>query len=270
MELNKTGLGSLQHSSRDPSVETEGGPRDSRDVKPFSLDEGQGSNNQCSEETELHDDILWEQNKESLSTELFSFQEEKRDQHVVHHAAGSMMTPQNNIQQVLPTQVSETATISQTSSADLRWMSDLILSTVETLLVGELQGEQFVEMGLSAHHDVPSAFIGANVSLVQSGQELTVSFSNFQDITQQQEAQHLVLSQQEQLQSLISALQARNLQLKSMSVGQHVVQLPQVEEVRSPLHMIAATMRNQHEEQGQQQDQQRRDQQQDQNQDHWI
>lgn len=152
------------------------------------------------------------------------------------------------------------------ASADLQWVQDVIASTVESMIVADVNGQQLVELVLDAEGNVPEVFAGANLTLVQSGTDLSVKFSNFMDDVQLTEAVNLISNNPSQLAGLVESLKNLRLNLTELTVGTSIVQLPTIEEVQTPLHMIAATIHQRDEEKDQEGKDQQQQQDQEQNQ----
>ncbi|EPP39108.1 putative outer protein E, partial [Chlamydia psittaci 84-8471/1] len=108
---------------------------------------------------------------------------------------------------------------------------DVIASTVESMIVADVNGQQLVELVLDAEGNVPEVFAGANLTLVQSGTDLSVKFSNFMDDVQLTEAVNLISNNPSQLAGLVESLKNLRLNLTELTVGTSIVQLPTIEEV---------------------------------------
>ncbi|ANH78511.1 DUF5421 family protein [Candidatus Chlamydia sanziniae] len=257
MELNKTSESLYSSCKTDNSVQNNATarPEDHRDVKVFSLEGKQQSrqertSNKTSGRTETrgHEDKGIEDTSTASKEENLEEQSEKFftcENPTAGMAFVDMATPLvvENSMEIAPIAV---------SSIDFQWVENLILTTVESMIISEVNGEQLVELVLDNNVFVPEVFAGTNLTLVQSGSELSIKFSNFMDATQMKDAAELVMNNPTQLSTLMSTLKQRQLTLSEFSVGSQVVQLPKLEEIQTPLHMIAATMRHQDEEKDQQ------------------
>lgn len=271
MELKKTAESLYSAKTDNHTVhQNSPEPRDSRDVKVFSLEGKQtrqekttsSKGNTRTESRKFADE---EKRVDDEIAEVGSKEEEQESQEfcLAENAFAGMslidIAAAGSAEAVV-----EVAPIA-VSSIDTQWIENIILSTVESMVISEINGEQLVELVLDASSSVPEAFVGANLTLVQSGQDLSVKFSSFVDATQMAEAADLVTNNPSQLSSLVSALKGHQLTLKEFSVGNLLVQLPKIEEVQTPLHMIASTIR--HREEKDQRDQNQKQKQDDKEQD---
>ncbi|WP_100934439.1 DUF5421 family protein [Candidatus Chlamydia corallus] len=258
MELNKT-TESLYTSKADTHTVNQNSapePRDNRDVKVFSLEGKQTrqekvtsskgnsrteSRKLADEEKRVNDEIAEVGSKEEdqESQEFCSAENAFAGISLVDIAAAGSSEA---VVEVAPVAV---------AGIDMQWIENVILSTVESMVISEINGEQLVELVLDTNTNVPEAFAGVNLTLVQSGQELSVQFSSFVDAVQMAEAADLITSNPSQLTSLVSALKNHQLTLKEFAVGNLLVQLPKLEEIQTPLHMIASTIRHREEDKDQ-------------------
>ncbi|SPN73823.1 hypothetical protein C10C_0675 [Chlamydia serpentis] len=263
MELNKTteSLYSSKTDTRNVHHDSQAipEPKDNRDVQVFSLEGKQqtrqekASSNKSHSRTEsrklsdddkrVNDEIAEAGGKEE------ELKEESQELCFAENAFAGMslidiagVGSTETIVEVAPVAV---------AGIDTQWIQDLILSTVESMVISEMNGDQLVELVLDANANVPEVFAGANLTLVQSGKELSVKFSSFVDAAQMTEAANLVVNNPSQLTSLVNALKNYQLTLKEFTVGNLLVQLPKLEEMQTPLHMIASTIRHRDEERDQ-------------------
>lgn len=268
MELNKTSesLFSAKIDHNHPRTEAHE-PRDQREVRVFSL-EGRSSTRQekadrmpgrtssrqesskGSEEGAVHESTAGVSSKEE--------EESKGDGFFTGGNPTSGMALVETPMAVVSEAMMETSTMT-VSQVDLQWVEQLVTSTVESLLVADIDGKQLAEIVLDNSNTVPAAFCGANLTLVQTGEEISVSFSNFVDQAQLTEATQLVQQNPKQLVSLVESLKARQLNLTELVVGNVAVSLPTIEKIETPLHMIAATIRH-HDQEGDQEGEGRQDQ----------
>ncbi|WP_139414037.1 DUF5421 family protein [Chlamydia abortus] len=273
MELNKTSESLYNCKTDHHSIQQEVGPepKDNRDVKVFSLEGRQQSkhdrqdkavNKGSRQEARGADDKHVEEKTFTVSSKEEEKEEGQSFMAYDNPTAGMAFVD------IAPSVSSEVVVESSTvavASADLQWVQDVIASTVESMIVADVNGQQLVELVLDAEGNVPEVFAGANLTLVQSGTDLSVKFSNFIDEVQLTEAVNLIANNPSQLAGLVEALKNLRLNLTEFTVGTSIVQLPTIEEVQTPLHMIAATIHRRDEERDQQgKDQQQQDQEQNQ------
>lgn len=256
MELNRTSEYSCKTENHLPQRREDAlGPQDSREVKVFSLEGNQQSSRQeksasssSSSKTQAREGRsedgkrIEEKSSAVASKEEDSAAEEEEAKFFVNEqvAAGIALF---DLPSVAVQEVQSMSSTVAVASVDLSWVGEVILSTVSSMTISELEGQQMVELVLEATPQIPEVFVGANLTLMQSGEELSVNISNFQDPSQAVQAAQLVSNNAEQLSSLVSALYARNLRLAEFVVGSQVVQLPRQEEIQTPLHMIASAIR---------------------------
>ncbi|WP_201456529.1 DUF5421 family protein [Chlamydia sp. 17-3921] len=252
MELNKTSesLYSCKTESRVSQDNVVPGPQDNREVKVFSLEGKQQSQEKTTTKTQSRSESRGTEDSRRLeekTSSVASKEEETTDQEesqlLMGENAAAGLALVDLISASTVQEVQATSSTVSVASVDLEWVENIIMSTVESMMISEVDGQQFIELVLDSTNSVPEAFCGVNLTLMQSGDELSVKFSNFVDNAQASNAVELVSNNSVQLTSLVGALQARNLKLSQFVVGSQVVQLPKLEEIQTPLHMIAATIR---------------------------
>ena len=268
MEVNKTteSLFSAKVEHNHAQAESHE-PRDQRDVKVFSLggkssskqeklDHGSGRTSSRHETSRSSKEGSIEDKSAEVSSR--EEEEENRDGFLSggNLTAGVAFT--DTPMAVASEVMIETNAVTM-SQIDLQWVEQLVLSTVESLLVADVDGKQLVEIVLDNNSTVPEAFCGANLTLVQTGEDVAVTFSNFVDQDQVAGAMQLVQQNPEQLTSLVESLKSRQLNLTELVVGNVAVSLPVLEKVETPLHMIAATIRH-HDQEGDQEGEGRQEQ----------
>lgn len=264
VEFNKTSE-SLYQSKTTHTVHPEAKhePVDQRDVKVFSLDTKPTAKQERSvnrsERRDAHpasEDKRCESSHETKEEDQ-DLQQDNNKPFVAENAAAGIALMEMAAMSASTSSIAEAAPLAVTT-ADLQWIADTIFSTVESMMVADINGNQLVEIVLEQNGEVPAVFAGANLTLVQTGTDLSVKFSNFVNSDQVAGALELVSTNPSQLAGLVEALKGKQLNLTEFVVGANIVQLPTVEEVQSPLHMIAATIRHH----DQEKDQEKKDQQQ--------
>ncbi len=267
MELNKTSE-SLFSMKADNRVEHhhEPQPKDQREVKTFVLENKpnrteprRGSSLQSKERRDGRASDSRETKAPVSSKRNHDDMDKDSGAHVSDQAVASV-----NVHSMFSDVVLSVESGVALSGADLQWVEELILSTVESMLISDVNGQQLVEVVLDNSNLVPEPFCGVNLTLVQNGSDISVSFSNFLDQGQLADALGLVMANPQNLADLVGSLRNHHLFLKELSIGTNVVQLPKIEEVQSPFHMIAAAIRNQDHEQDQEGKRDSQDQQQEQ------
>lgn len=249
-------------------------PQDNRDVKVFSLEGRQQSRQDrqdnisskgrsSRQESRGAEDKHVDDKTSSVCSKEEESEEKEGFMHFENPTAGMALV--DAAASMSSDIVVETSTVA-VASADLGWVQDIIANTVESMFIADMNGEQLVELVLDSEGNVPEVFSGANLTLVQSGADISVKITNFVDNAQMAEAMNLITSNPEQLASLVGALKGRQLNLTEFAVGSSVVQLPTIEEMQTPLHMIAATIHQRDEEKDQEGKDQQQQQDQEQNQ----
>lgn len=255
MELNKASESLYSAKTENHSIEREVGPEPINQqgvVKEFRLERSASRRNH--------------ESSDKFSDGPASLQVKEKDEERKEsgeHDCGSSMTAASHID--IPVQVLDAQSVGSSnvavSSVSLQWVEELVISTVESMMISGSGDQQLVEVVLDSTGTVPEAFYGANLTLVQTGTDVSVSFSNFAGDSQLVEAMQLILGNPEQLTVLVNSLQRHQLNLAELVVGNNAVPLPKIEEVQSPLHMIASTIRQEEREQDQGRGDQRQEQQ---------
>lgn len=131
------------------------------------------------------------------------------------------------------------------AAAQVAKISQLVLSLVDSLHVAEVGGKGLALLNLKDSSDVPAPFAGSTISLTQQDEGLIIHFDNFADPQQQNLAITLVEKNKEQLEDMIQALNAKNIQVAELSLGEHVITLPRVIPPQTPIQPIALAARSQ-------------------------
>ncbi len=120
-------------------------------------------------------------------------------------------------------------------------------------MVSEMRvGENFANMTLSKG-DVPEAFQGSNLTISYQENALVIRFDNFMTPQQENNALTLVEKNKEQLQEMLQTLQAKNITVHELSIGNQKIALPRVEALPPPFQAAqpsgAETRRDQQQQQ---------------------
>lgn len=257
MELNKTteSLFSCK-TTRASQPELSPDPVDNRDVKVFSLETKQVKDSHRSSQSKdrgIHQDRKETHPDDKRCESSCEIKEEEKEEerlYVSNPMAADLLFAERATATTVQGVEAAPVTI---ASVDLQWVAETILSTVESMMVSSIDNQQLVEIVLEQNGEVPAAFAGANLTLVQTGSDLSVKFSNFLDPMQAANALELVAANPSQLAGLVEALKGRQLNLTEFLIGSSIVQLPTREETQTPLHMIAAAMRHHDQEKDQEQ-----------------
>lgn len=126
----------------------------------------------------------------------------------------------------------ESAASQQVQAQQVTQISALILKMVDRLGVGTVGGTEFASMDLKGGADVPGFFANSTITLTQTDDGLIVKFSNFESLQQQQDAIKAVEQNQQQLEQLVQSLQAKNINLANLQIGNYSIALPSVQTVK--------------------------------------
>jgi hypothetical protein len=117
-------------------------------------------------------------------------------------------------------------------------ISQLVQKMVETMRIGEVNGQQVASMDLKKGPDVPLAFSGSNLTISYQTNGIAIHFDNFMTPQQQNTAINMVEKNKEQLQQMVLALNAKNIQVAELTIGSHTVALPRVEPLPPPYQVL--------------------------------
>jgi hypothetical protein len=120
------------------------------------------------------------------------------------------------------------------AQAQVSQVSKIIQDMVAGMRVGQVEGQDFASMQLKQSAEVPPAFAGSNLTLSFQENGLTIRFDNFMTPQQQNTAINLVEQNKDQLQQMVQALNAKNIQVAELSIGTHTVAIPRVEPLPPP------------------------------------
>lgn len=131
----------------------------------------------------------------------------------------------------------------------------LIQKMVDGMRIGLVGGKDFASMNLTKDPSVPQAFAGSNLTLSFQDNGLVIRFANFATPQQEQTALTMVEQNKEQLTQMIQALQAKNIQIAELNIGDRKVSLPRVEPLPPPFAAFEPEAPSPRREGGQQQGQ---------------
>lgn len=120
------------------------------------------------------------------------------------------------------------------AKAQVNQVAQLVQRMVGQLRIGEVGAKNFASLDLAASADVPTSFAGSNLTLSYQAGALTIHFDNFMTPQQENNAITLVEKHKEQLEQMMQALQAKNIQVAELLIGTHVVSLPQIQPLPPP------------------------------------
>jgi hypothetical protein len=223
-------------SDRRPSSTPPGkqGPEDSKKTdKPFHLP---------GERKEGVEEGIGEKKKGLFDLKSDDKSEEKKKK-VFDMTSGevALQSKQQGLQENIPSTVGEvqaTAKIASAAVAQVSQVGALIQKMVETMHVGQVGGKDFATLNLKTSVDVPPAFANSNLTVSYKDNGITIHFDNFMTPQQQNQAINLVEKNKEQLVQMVQTLNAKNIQVKELTIGSHVVALPHVEGRPAPFQPI--------------------------------
>lgn len=126
------------------------------------------------------------------------------------------------------------------SQASVAKIADLITTMVDRVGIGTIGGKSYASLDLKASPEVPDFFAGATLTLTQTDRGLNIQFTNM--TTQQQQAAVTAIEQnKQQLAQLQLNLQARNITLANLQIGDRIITLPQVQPTK-PIEPPAKTV----------------------------
>jgi hypothetical protein len=138
-------------------------------------------------------------------------------------------------------EIKETAgsTVALTGSEAMSKVAQLIQRMVSEMHVGSVDGQNFASLTLSKGIDVPQAFRDSSLTLSFQQGSLTVQFDHFSTPQSEQTAIYIVENNKAQLQDMMQALAAKNIQLAELTIGQYQIALPRVETLPPPFQVTA-------------------------------
>lgn len=113
-------------------------------------------------------------------------------------------------------------------------ISKIIMNMVERMMVGKVGGKDMASLNLKQSPEVPRAFAGSNLTISFSENGLVIRFDNFMTPQMQQNALALIEQNKQQLMQMVNALQAKNIQVAQLNIGEHTVALPRAEPLPPP------------------------------------
>lgn len=135
-------------------------------------------------------------------------------------------------QQAEETKADRTEAIS--AKEQVTQIGQLIQKMVTQMQVGAVGGKDFARMTLAESRDVPQAFAGSNLTLSYQDNGLIIRFDNFMTPQQQQNALLLIENNKDQLTQMIQSLQAKNIQVAELNIGDRTISLPKIEPLPPP------------------------------------
>jgi hypothetical protein len=152
-----------------------------------------------------------------------------------------MQDKQQSLSQELKAESTKVEEVTATRAvAQVNQIGQLVQQMVETMRVGQIDGQDFASLDLKQSPQVPEAFAGSNLTISYQENGIVIKFDNFMTPQQQNTAITLVEKNKEQLQGMIQALAQKNIQVTEFSIGTHVVALPRVTPTPPPFQPEAA------------------------------
>jgi hypothetical protein len=120
------------------------------------------------------------------------------------------------------------------ATAQVQQVSQLVQRMVETMRIGQIDGKTFASLDLKQGADVPQAFAGSHLTVSYQENGIVIRFDHFMSAQQQNTAITLVEKNKEQLEEMIRTLNAKNIQVHELAIGEHSVTLPRVAPLPPP------------------------------------
>jgi Family of unknown function (DUF5421) len=159
--------------------------------------------------------------------------------------AGKEALLQDKQQRLAQEVKAEAATVGEVTSteavAQVRQVDQLIQKMVESMRVGQIDGQDYASLELKKSAEVPEAFAGSNLTVSYHDNGIVIRFDNFMTPQQQNTAITLVEQNKEQLQQMVQTLNAKNIQVNELTIGEHTVALPKVAPLPPPFQPQPAT-----------------------------
>lgn len=153
-----------------------------------------------------------------------------------------MQEKQQGLSEEMKTEaLSESSATATQAVSEVTQVSQLIQRMVGTMRIGQLDGQDFASMNLKRSSEVPEAFTGSNLTLSYHANGLVIRFDNFMSPQQQNTAITLVEKNKDQLQQMVQALHAKNIQVAELTIGTHTVVLPRIEPLPPPFQPTLTT-----------------------------
>ena len=153
-----------------------------------------------------------------------------------------MQDKQQGLSQELKTEEIKTQGITASAAiAQVRQVGQLIESMVETMHIGQIDGQNLASLDLKRSPEVPEAFAGSHLTLSYQENGLSIHFDNFMTPQQQNTAITLVEKNKEQLVQMVQALNAKNIQVTELAIGNHMVALPKIAPLPPPFQPTLTT-----------------------------
>lgn len=142
---------------------------------------------------------------------------------------------QQALQQQIKTEgVTAAKTAGIEGAAQVNQIGQIVQKMVESMRIGQINGQDFASVDLKKSADVPQAFAGSNLTVSYQDNGIKIHFDNFMTPQQQNSAIALVEKNKDQLHDMVLALNAKNIQVTELSIGTHTVNLPRIEPLPPP------------------------------------
>lgn len=122
---------------------------------------------------------------------------------------------------------------------------ELIMKMIRQMQIGEVDGKEFAKIDLKGKEDVPSFLANTTLMLSQTEKGLSIQFTNFETPQQQALAIIAIEKNKEQLMTLMTNLQAKNIQVTELQIGTQTVALPRVEPLPPPFRPSTSSQMDQ-------------------------
>jgi Family of unknown function (DUF5421) len=120
------------------------------------------------------------------------------------------------------------------AKTEVAQIGQLIQNMVESMRVGQVDGKDFATVELKREAEMPRAFVGSHLTISYEANGISIHFDNFMTPQQQNSAITLIEKNKEQLMNMMQALNAKNIQVRELSIGTHTIALPRIEPLPPP------------------------------------
>lgn len=145
------------------------------------------------------------------------------------------------------------------AKAQVSQVGQLIQKMVASMRIGEIEGKNLLTAQLKASAEVPQAFSGSSLSLSYEANGLSIHFDHFMTPQQENNAITLVEKHKDQLEQMIQALHSKNIQVVGLTIGNHQVNLPQIQPLPPPFQATPPSGAETQQQQRERQDQDEKD-----------
>lgn len=116
----------------------------------------------------------------------------------------------------------------QVQKVDVTKISEIILRMVDKMATAEIGKSQLTSLELK-ESNVPQAFLGSTITLLQSDEGMVIKFDNFQSPQQEAIAMMTIKNNPQALEQLMRSLGNKDISVSQIQVGQNNIALPRLD-----------------------------------------